>query len=57
MKKYTVKFYYFTDLRLSMDVEALNDLMALALVMNEKTIEFWATEIGYRVEIYHNFNK
>lgn len=50
MKYYTVNFYYYSDLRFSTDVSAINEIIALGIALNSYK-DIWITEKGYRVEI------
>lgn len=52
MNKYTVKFYYYTDLRTDWTGEAANEVAALVMAMNHHNIKEWANEKGFRIEIH-----
>lgn len=52
-KKFKVSFYYFTDLRHSTSVEAVNEVYALAIAVNEEAASLvaWCDNSGFRIEI------
>jgi hypothetical protein len=54
MRKFTIKFFYFTDLRADWTGEASHDTSALTKAMEEKGLYFygWANSDGFRVEIH-----
>lgn len=51
MKKYQVKFYYYTDQRWDWEGDAIDDRMALTLALASQRLTEWAMEVGFRVEI------
>lgn len=54
MRKFTIRFYYNTDLRTDWTGESSNDATALTKAMEEKGLYFhgWANSEGFRVEIH-----
>ena len=50
MKTFEIKFYYLTDNRATKEVEAMDEIEALAIALNHLG-QRWATEQGFRVEI------
>ena len=53
MKNFTVKFYYYTDLRCDWVGQATNELAALVLAMNEHALPEWSSGKGFRIEIHY----
>jgi hypothetical protein len=52
MKKYQVKFYYYTDLRCDWVGEAFDDRMALTLALAHFRLNEWAVSDGFHVTIH-----
>ena len=50
MKTFEIKFYYNTDCRAQEEVEAMDEIEALAIALN-RVGERWVTGRGFRVEI------
>lgn len=54
MKHYTVKFYYWTDLRTEWSGQAQGELSALILAKSACRIHGdWTVREGFRIEIHH----
>jgi hypothetical protein len=52
MRKYTVRFNYNNDTRFEVDVDAYNDLMALAIAFNELAEAEWVKDNdGFNIKI------
>ena len=51
MKTYSVKFWYYTDLRCDWEGQAYNCLSALALAMAYHMVEDWPVDKGFKVTI------
>lgn len=51
MKKFSVRFWYYTDLRDEWEGDAANEFAALALALQHCQCDSWATSRGFKVEI------
>jgi hypothetical protein len=51
MKRYTVRFYYFADLRCDWAGDAYDDRMALSLAMASNNLAEWCINDAFRIEI------
>jgi hypothetical protein len=51
MKYYTVRFYYYKDIRADWSGRATDERMALSLAMAEIGHSQWCNGTGFRVEI------
>lgn len=51
MKKYTVRFWYYTDLRCDWEGDAYDDRAALQLALAYHRLNEWAVSPGFRVEV------
>lgn len=51
MKKYRVNFYAGTDLACRSDIEAINDVAALVLALQDHRLSEWVTTKWDRIEI------
>ncbi len=50
--KYTINFFYFTDLRDTRAVEANDEISAICIAKNEAGIKEWVVESqGFRLEV------
>jgi hypothetical protein len=52
VKKYLVRFYYFTDLRFEIEVEAEHEFDALKFAYSQSKLHYlWCSDKGFRIEI------
>jgi hypothetical protein len=51
MKRYKVKFYYYTDLKCDWEGDAYDDFRALGAALDHFNLGTWAIGEGFRIEI------